>query len=390
MNDWTLVAKNLTRKGFRTALLLVSVVLAFLIFATMNAFLDSLDRGADAGLNRQRLVVANKINFTQPLPYAYYNRVKALDGVAVASHANWFGGYFQEQRNQVFTFAVEPETYLQVYTDQIVLPEDQKAAFIADRTGIVIGKDFAERFDLKVGDRLPLKSNIFTNRRTNGDTWDFTIRGVYEGAVPTDPAAGAFFHYEYFDETRSVQADNIGTIALLPTDPALSPALAEQIDAAFANSPAETETKDEATFQRGFTQQLGDIVLVVRLVVSAAFFAILMIVGTTLILAIRERTAEIGVLKTLGFSSPRVFRLVLAESLLLSLMGGAIGLGLAWALITFVIGPSARAFIPSAIVLSPQLLLAGAGLALGLGLVTGALPAMNALNLRIVDALGRK
>lgn len=390
MTDWTLIGKNLWRKGFRTTLLLVSVVLAFLIFGTLNAFLDSFDRGAEAGLNESRLVVANKINFTQPLPYAYYQRIKALDGVKVVSHANWFGGYYKERRNQVFTFAVDPETYLAAYPDQIFLAEDQKAAFLADRSGIIIGKDFADRFGLQLGQRLPLKSDIFSNRATGGDSWDFTIRGIYTAATPQDPASGAFFHYQYFDETKSFQRDQIGTIALLPKDPANTAKIAQQIDALFANSPAETETKDEATFQRGFTEQLGDIVLIVRMVVSSAFFAILMIVGTTLILAIRERTAEIGVLKTLGFSSARVFRMVLAESMLVSLLGGGIGLGLSFVLVNFVLGPGAKAFVPSAIMMSPQLLAAGLGLAALLGVVTGAAPAANALNLRIVDALSRK
>jgi len=390
VTDWTLIGKNLWRKGFRTSLLLVSVALAFLIFGTLNAFLDSFDRGAEAGLNKERLIVANKINFTQPLPYAYYSRVKALDGVKLATHANWFGGYYQELRNQVFTFAIEPASYLATYADQVILPDEQKAAFIADRTGVIIGKDFAERFGIRLGDQLPLKSDIFSNRQTGDESWIFTVRGIFAGAKPNDPANGAYFHYEYFNETRNFGPDSLGTISLLLEDPSQTPAFAKTIDAMFANSPAETETKDEATFNKGFTAQFGDIILIVRLVVSASFFAILMIVGTTLILAIRERTAEIGVLKTLGFSSARVFRMVLAESMLVSLLGAGIGLGLAFPLVNYVLGPGAEQFSFTAIEFSPSLLAAGLGLAALLGLITGAAPAANALNLRIVDALGRK
>jgi putative ABC transport system permease protein len=388
VNDLDLVSKNLWRKPFRTTLLIISVTIAFLLFGLLNGFLDSINRSSEGNGAAERLVTLSKVNFTQPLPISYIDRIKAVEGVTDVTHASWFGGYFQETRNFIFSFAVDPESYVRIYNRDIVLPAEQSAAFVADRTGLIVGKDVADRYGWKVGDSIPLKSNIFTNKVSGDNTWQFTLSGIYTGSSPADTSSGVFFHWEYFNETKTFGIDTFGNATILTVDPARNGQIAEAIDAMFANSRAETATQDEAAFNRSFLQQQGDIAFIIRAVSLAAFFAILMIVGTTQIMAIRERTKEIGVLKTLGFSSPRVLGQVLGESLLVSLLGAAIGIGLV-ALIFMLVNGMKLGFF-GVLSLSPEVLGISAAIAVGLGLVTGLVPALNALNLRIVDALGRK
>lgn len=388
MSDLTLILKNLFRKPVRTTLLIISIMIAFLLFGALNGFLDSFNRSAESGGANDRLIVSNKINFTQPLPYAYQSRIRNVEGVADMTWFNWFGGYYKEQRNQIFTFAVDPESYLRIYKDQIVLPPDQAKAFLADRAGIIIGKSVADRFGIKVGDRLPLFSNIFPTK-SGSKAWSFNVRGIFVGKKPTDPTLAAYLHWEYFNEGKSFPGSSVGSVTVVPKDPARSVELGDRIDALFANSTDETDTQDEATFQKSFLKQLGDLVSIVRSVVGAAFFAILMIVGNTLFMAVRERTKEIGVMKTLGFSSGRILTQVLTESLFISLLGAALGLGLSYVLLTNVLTPLLKDSF-GALSVSLPILLTGGGLALLLGLVTGLIPAIGAFRLRIIEALGRK
>ncbi len=388
MSDFTLIVKNLFRKPLRTILLIISIMIAFLLYGALNGFLDSFNRTSESGGANDRLIVSNKINFTQPLPYSYESRIRNVEGVADLTWFNWFGGYYKEQRNQIFTFAVDPESYLRIYKDLIVLPDDQARAFLADRAGIIVGKSVADRYGIKVGDRLPLFSNIFPTK-SGSKAWSFNVRGIYVGGKESDPTSGAFLHWEYFDTGKSFGGSNIGSLAVVPADPTRSAELGDRIDALFANSTDETDTQDEASFNKGFLKQLGDLVSIVRAVVGAAFFAILMIVGNTLFMAVRERTKEIGVMKTLGFPSGRILFQVLAESLFISLLGAALGLGLGFVLLNNVLTPLVKDSF-GAVSISLPILLTGGGLALALGLVTGLIPAIGAFRLRIIEALGRK
>jgi putative ABC transport system permease protein len=396
MNDLTLITSNVWRKPLRTILLILSIAVAFLLFFALNGFLDSFERASKANGADQRLAVSNKINFTQPLPISYVDRVKALEGVADVTHYAWFGGFYREQRNQVFTFGIEPESYLRIYGKDVVLPPEQAQAFIADRSGALIGGDFADllieegvatsREDL-LGKQFPLNSNIFTNATSGQKTWILNVRGIFEPGSAGGPSQAAFLHWEYFDETKTFSRDTTGTMTVVPADPAQMDSLADAIDETFANSRAETDAQPEDAFSRSFLQQAGDIGFIIRTVTLAAFFAILMIVATTLILAIRERTREIGVLKTLGFSSHRVLIMVLAEALFIAALGAGLGYGLTQGMFTLAANAGGPFPAPS---LSTNITLLGVGMAAALGLVTGAIPALNALNLRIVEALGRK
>ena len=386
MNDFDLVRKNLFRRKLRAALMIVSILIAFMIFGVLAGFYRAFTAGEDRAA-ADRLITVNKINFTQPMPIAYFNRVRAVDGVRQVTHANWFGGYYQDPKNFLMTLAIEPATYFDMYRSELDIPPEQLQAFISDRSSAVIGESMARKWGWKVGDRVPVASNIFTQRSNGSHTWDFTIAGIVKGKAEQVSTDFLLFQYAYFDETRSFGKDTIGWLILQTNSPENNDRVAKTIDAMFANSIAETSTDTEKAFGKAFAAQFGNIALIVFLVVGAAFVTILMIVGNTMALSIRERTREIGVLKTLGFSGPRILRMVLGESVLLALLGGLPGLAIA-ALITIALRASLANIAP-AFAVSPVIALEGIALMIALGLFTGVIPALNAMRLKIATALGR-
>jgi putative ABC transport system permease protein len=385
MNDLTLVAKNLFRRKLRAVLMMVSILVAFLIFGVLAGVYASFTAGEDVAAT-DRLVVVNKVNFTQPLPFAYYNRVRSVAGIRQVTHANWFGGYYQDPKNFVVVFAVEPETYTDMYARDIDISPDARQAFIRTRSGVLVGDALARKWGWKVGDHIPVSSNIFS-QKNGSHTWDFDIVGIFTGKTPQVGTDLMLFQYDYFDETRSFGKDSIGWLVLQTANPADNDGVAKAIDAMFVNSTAETSTDTEKAFNKAFAAQFGNIALIVILVVGAAFVTILMIVGNTMALSIRERTREIGVLKTLGFSGGRILRLVLGESVLLALLGGLPGLALA-AFATAALRPSVSNLFPG-FALTPGIAAEAVVLMLVLGFITGIIPALNAMRMKIATALGR-
>jgi putative ABC transport system permease protein len=385
MNDFGLVRKNLFRRKLRAILMIVSIMVAFMIFGVLAGFSRAFNAGEDRAA-ADRLMTVNKINFTQPMPIAYFNRVRSIEGVRQVTFANWFGGYYQDPKNFVMAIAVEPNTYFDLYRSELDIAPEQQQAFVRDRVGAVVGEQLASKWGWKVGDRVPLQSNIFS-QKSGGHSWDFTIVGIVKGKAEHVDTNFFLFQYNYFDETRTFGKDTIGWMILQTTAPENNDRVAKAIDAMFANSSAETNTDTEKAFGKAFAAQFGNIALIVSLVVGAAFVTILMIVGNTMALSIRERTREIGVLKTLGFSGPRILGMVLGESVLLALLGGLPGLALA-ALIAYSLRNTMSNMMP-AFSVSPDIILQGVGLMLALGLITGMIPAVNAMRLKIAAALGR-
>jgi putative ABC transport system permease protein len=385
MNDFGLVRKNLFRRKLRAILMIVSIMVAFMIFGVLAGFSRAFNAGEDRAA-ADRLMTVNKINFTQPMPIAYFNRVRSIEGVRQVTFANWFGGYFQDPKNFVMALAVEPNTYFDLYRSELDIAPEAQQAFARDRVGAVVGEQLASKWGWKVGDRVPLQSNIFS-QKSGGHSWDFTVVGIVKGKAEHVDTNFFLFQYNYFDETRTFGKDTIGWMILQTTAPENNDRVAKAIDAMFANSSAETNTDTEKAFGKAFAAQFGNIALIVSLVVGAAFVTILMIVGNTMALSIRERTREIGVLKTLGFSGPRILGMVLGESVLLALLGGLPGLAIA-ALVAYALRNSMSNMMP-AFSVTPDIALQGIGLMLALGLITGMIPAVNAMRLKIAAALGR-
>jgi putative ABC transport system permease protein len=385
MTNLVLIRKNLFRHKLRASLMIVCILTAFAIFGVLASIEHAVNAGQDVAA-ADRLVVVNKINFTQPLPIAYFDRVRAIEGVQQATHVNWFAGYYQDPKNSLVVLAVDPTTYMDVYGNELDIPPEARQSFIRERTGALVGDAMAKKWGWKVGDHVPIASSIFTQK--NGSrSWDFTIVGIFTGKKPEVDTNFMVFQYEYFNETRALGKDQIGWITLRTASPSLNDHVARTIDQMFANSPYETATDTEKAFSKAFVAQFGNIALIVELVVGAAFVTILMIVGNTLMMSVRERTREIGVLKSLGFSGGRILRLVLGESILVALTGGLAGLGLA-VLFILAVRDSVGGLLPK-IVLSPEIALLGLALMLGFGIVTGLIPALNAMRLRIAVALGR-
>ena len=361
MTFFDLVRKNLFRKKLRTFLTTFAIFVAFLIFGVLATFQNALNSGEESA-SADRLIVTTKINFTLSMPISYVQRVAAVAGVKRVSHANWFGGYFQEQKNFLVAFAVDPQTYLDIYPE-FILPKAQRDAFLHDQ------------------------GSIF--RKADGsDTWDFTVAGIVTPGRSDVDVTFVVFHYEYFEQTRTFGHDTVGWLIVKTEGPKVNERVSHTIDDMFANSPFETETKTEAAFNKAFTEQLGDLGFIVTAIVGAAFATILLIVGNTMMLTVRERTNEIAVLRTIGFTARRVFALVLGESLLLALIGGVLGLLGAFGF-SLVLGQMLAGRL-GALAFSPGTALIGVGLMALLGFLTGLLPALRAMSLDVVTALGRK
>jgi putative ABC transport system permease protein len=318
-------------------------------------------------------------------PISYFEKVRAVTGVRAATVMNWFGGMYRDGKQQIQVQAVFPEQFLNVYPDLLLKPTE-KTAFIQDRRGIIIGKVLADTFGWKVGQTIPIRSAIW--RKLDGsDTWQFNIVGIYDVKGSGINKASAFFNYDYFNESLQFGKDNANMIAIRVADPAESDKVAARIDALFANSPSETKTATERAFLKRFLDQMGNIGMILVSVTTAVFFTMLLVTANSIAESVRERTNEIGVLKTLGFSSRSILTLVLLESLSLTFVGGLIGLALAWAGSVLLAG-QIKDYFPS-FGLRDTTIVMGVGLMLAFGIITGMWPALTAMRLKIVDALRR-
>lgn len=378
------VAKNLLRKRLRTILTVVAIFVAFLIFGILATFQNAMTAGIDSAA-ANRLMVTNKINFTLQMPIAYVNRARSVKGIKNITHADWFGGYYQDQRVFFAAFAVDPQSYLEIYPE-LLMPAVQRQAFLTNKTALLAGKAVADQFGWKVGQRIPLKSNIFT-QRNGSDTWDLELVGIFTGASPQVDTNNVLLHYEYFKDTRSFGGDTIGWMVLKTESAKENAQVMKDVDAMFANSPFETETQTEQAMARAFLEQAGDLGFIITSVVGAAFATILLIVGNTMMLTVRERTNEIAVMKTIGFTTRGIFGLILSESMLLALIGGTLGVIAAWLFSFMIAGPLSQ-FGPVAFTFNTALT-AFALMAL-LGFLTGIIPAYRAMSTNVVTALGRK
>ena len=384
MKFFHLIWCNLKRKKLRTSLTLLSIVVAFVLFGFLSAIQQALVGGV-ALAGADRLIVREKVSIINLLPVSYEARMDRIPGVDFSTHQTWFGGIYQDPKNFFMQNPVEPEKFLKMHPE-IILPPEQEKAWLATRTGAIVGRRTAERFHWKIGDQVPIRSTIWS--QPNGSrTWTFDLVGIYDGKDKGTDTTPLFFRYDYFDEARQQGKGLVGWYTIRIKDPSQAAEVAKRVDEEFENSPAETKTEPEGAFIQGWASQIGNIVFIVAAILSAVFFTILLVTGNTMAQAVRERTGELGVLKAIGFTNGQVVALVLAESCLLTIIGGAVGLGLACA-ITPVLARKLAGLLPLFFFPAHDLFI-GLGLSIALGLVTGIFPALQAMRLRVADALRR-
>ena len=379
-----LLWSNLLRRKVRTIFTLLSIVVAFMLLGTLLAIRVAFSGGVTVA-GAERLMMLDKISLINSLPISYGARIKTVSGVADVTHANWFGGVYQDPKNAFANLAVEPESWLRVHPE-LVIPPSQEKAWLADRTGALVGVQTARRFGWKIGDRVPLQGTIY--RRPDGRPWELTIDAIYDSGEKNADKTQLFLHYAYLNETipkGAYGSDEVSWYVIRVADPRQSELIAHRLDALFANSSSETKTATEKVFVSSFASQIGDIGTIMIGIAGAVLFTILLVTGNTMAQAIRERTGELAILKTLGFSEAKLFGLVLTESCLMALVGGVAGLGLSRVAITLV-GDPTHGMLPP-IYLPGRDAAFAVGLIAALGLATGILPAVQARRLKIVDAL---
>jgi putative ABC transport system permease protein len=380
-----LVWANLGRRRLRTSLTIASIIVAFLLFSLVQALQYALVGGVELA-GQDRLLTTHKVSIIQSLPRSYLQRVAGTSGVRAVCGFSWFGGYYQDERQQVYSYPVlNEEAMFNVYPE-IIIPEEQKQAWLKDRRGALIGRSLAEARGWKVGDTIPLRSGIWT-RKEGGNTWEFQISGITDWADGAGSTNVLYFHYDYFNEGLSFARDKIGWLAVRLTSPTLAMPASKAIDSLFANSSTETKTSSEKAFAQGFANQIGDIGTIVTVIVTAVLFTILLVTANTMGQSVRERTNEIAVMKTLGFSRASVTLMVLGEALLVTFMGGALGL-LFGTFAVNAVGSALKQYLPLMMIPGRAYAIA-IGCMLLLGLLSGALPCIQAWQLKITEALRR-
>lgn len=378
MKYFPLLWAALWRKKARTFFTLLSIMVAFLLFGMLQGVNSAFNEAVEKA-NVNRLITTSSIALTENLPYADMAQIEALPGVARVAHASWFGPYYQDPKNFIFTFPVEPDRYFAIYPE-LILPKEQLDAFQQTRTGAVIGADLARKYGWKIGDRVPLHSTIWTKPDGSSD-WNFDVVGIYTNPSNRSQENAFFFNYKYFDEGRGFSKGTVGWYIIQVKDPTQSAQVAAEVDKLFANSTDETKTETEKEFQQAFLKQIGDINMIVTYILFAVFFALLFATGSTMMQSVRERVPELAVLKTLGFSDTAMLSLVLCESTLLCLLAAVLGLLIAWGLFPGLKDVIGVVKLPTAVIVE------GFVVALLLAFITGIVPAWRAKRLDIVEAL---
>lgn len=383
MKFLSLLLSGFRRKKTRTILTLLSILVAFVLFGYLAAVKQAFDMGVSVA-GADRLLTRHRISLIRPLPESYEPRIERIKGVSNAVHSTWFGGVYQKPTNFFPQIAVPPEDFMDVYPEYL-LDDEEKTAWLETRTGAIAGRALADRYGWKIGDRIPLEATIW-QKKDGGQTWEFDLVGIYEGAEKGTDTGQFFFRYDYLDEARMMGAGQVGWYTLRIDDPENAARVAAEIDEEFANSPYETKTEPEGAFLQGFANQMGNISIMLKAILSAVFFTILLVTGNTMAQAVRERTQEIAVLKALGFTHTGVLFLVLFEAMLIVCTGGFAGLALAWFLTTY--GDPTKGALPVFFIPLADLAV-GVLIVLLMGLAAGILPAIQAQRLRIADALRR-
>ncbi len=383
MKFLSLIFGNLRRKKLRTALTVLSIIVAFVLFGYLGAIRAAFLAGIDVA-GADRLITRNKVSLINLMPMAHLAEIERVEGVDMAAHNTWFGGIYQEPSNFFAQIVVEPEALLELFPEYVVSEEDQRR-WLATRTGVLIGRGLAERFEWSVGDKVPIMNPLWSQQ--GGDpNWVFDVAAIYDGAEQGVDTSQMFIRFDFFDEARSGGQGLVGWYTVRIDDPDRAAEVAVAIDQVFANSPDETKTEPEGAFIQGFANQMGNIGFIITSIVGAVFFTILLVAGNTMAYSVRERINELAVLKAVGFTDGGVLGLVLGESLVITVIGGGIGLALAWLMVSA--GDPTGGALPVFFIPLRDLLL-GVLLIFVLAFIAGIFPARMAQRLQVADALRR-
>jgi putative ABC transport system permease protein len=376
-----LIFANLFRKKVRLILTIGSFAVALFLFAFLAVVKDAFGRGADVA-GADRLVIINRTSIINTIPLSYRDKILRIPGVKVITHNNWFGGIYKDEKNFFPQFVIDPEAQRQVFPELIV-PDDQWNVFLKDRQGAIVGLRTAQRFGWKIGDRIPIKTTLY-----GGGAWEFNLDGIYHGKRPQDDETQFWFQWDYFEEKipEGVKGQ-IGWYVLRLDSPDDAVRVAKAIDGEFANSPSETKTQTESAFAANWVKQFGNITFLILSIGVIVFFTLLLVTGNTMAISVRERTSELAVFKAIGYSDRAILFFVLAESLVIALIGGVLGLGLAMLAIP-ALGKALNGLLP-ALILAPTVLALGLFVAIAVGIVSGLLPGISAMRMRVVNALRR-
>ncbi len=381
MNLIKYVARNTFRHKLRTGLTILGMAIVVLAYCLLKTVVAAWYAGVEAS-SPNRLITRNAVSLILPLPIAYLNRIKEVPGVVAVSYGRWFGGIYVNEKNFFPQFAIDSDHYLDLYPEFIV-PEKQLEAFKKDRRACIAGRLIAKKYGWKIGDTITIRGTIFPG------TWDFILRGIYRGKDRGTDESQFFFHWDYLNEslkeTMPLRADHVGWFVVKIADPARAAEISRKIDSLFKNSLAETLTETEKAFQMGFVSMTEAIVVAIKVISYVVIGIILVVLSNTMAMTARERTREYGVLKTLGFQSPFLFKLIIGESLFIALTGGVLGIILSF--------PAARIFAKSLETFFPIFNLSLRTLASGLasagivGILSGIFPGIRASKASIVESL---
>jgi putative ABC transport system permease protein len=383
MHILKLIFKNAFRHKLRTFLTILGVTIAILAFGLLRTVVSAWYAGVEAS-SASRLVTRNAVSLVFPLPLSYREKIRQVEGVKGVSYGTWFGGIYIDEKNFFANYAVEPRTYLQMYPE-IIVPPNQLAAFLRDRKGAVAGWKLAERFGWKIGDVITLKGTIFPGN------WDFVLRGIYKGRDDTVDETAFFFQWDYLNEALKkagrTWADQVGWYMVEINNPDIAADVSVRIDKMFKNSLAETLTETEKAFQLSFISMTEAILIVIKLVSFVIIFIIMAVVANTMAMTARERIGEYAIFKTLGFGAFHISGLVFSESLTITMIGASLGIALTFP-VARIFGKELSQYFPIFNV-EHKTIIMDVIAALVVASVAAIFPAWRAVKIGIADGLRR-
>lgn len=375
-----LIFKNALRHKLRTLLTIFGISIAVIAFGLLRTVVTIWDSSVDAAM-ANRLITRQAVSFIFPLPYSYKEKIEKVPGVNKVTFQNWFSGVYKDKSNFFARLAVDHETMFDIYPEFVLSPE-QLALFKKERNACVIGADIAEQYKLKLGDQMVLEGDIYPGR------WEFIVRGIYKGKNKNTDETQMLFHWDYVNERLKaetpVRANDVGWYIVQVADPNKSAMISNQIDAIFKNSTAETKTETEKAFTQGFVSASGAIITAMNVMSFVIIGIIMLVLANTMIMAARERTREYAVFKTLGFSAKHLVGLILGESMLISLLGGGVGLFLTFPIVAGFEQAMPKGFFPF-FYIEPITVVFAAIATILVGLISAVFPIHKALNTKIVD-----